>query len=301
MSIARQENNSTIGRSDRVSARRPEQGNGKARRTVQSVERSLDILELLSEHAELPLNAIALKTGLNTSTCHHLIMTLVGRGYVAQNPANRSYHLGNRVIALSSARMGHFDLTDIAMPALHRLNDETQETAHLAVMHGNELVTIAKLDSLHTIRVDSGTVGKSSAAHATATGKAILAWLPEKEMKRVINDKGLQRFTENTLTDPADLREDLRHVRRNGYALDNEEFQPGVICIGAAIRDHTGAVKGSISASTPKMRADRKHLALLKGAVRQCAEAISEQFDPLYAGNSAREQSQTSDDCLGSI
>ena len=97
----------------------------------------------------------------------------------------------------------------------------------------------------------AGFGGNANAAHATATGKAILAWLPPTELDRIVADKGLTAFTPNTITDIEKLGEELRLVRRNGYAIDREEFRPGVICLGAAIRDHAGAVVGSISVSSP--------------------------------------------------
>jgi len=105
------------------------------------------------------------------------------------------------------------------------------------------------------VRVDTGKIGKVEAPHATWVGKAILAWLPENEIGRIVRG-GMKRYTENTVTDIPALLESLRIVRRNGYAIDREEFLPGVICVGAAIRDQAGTVIGAISASTPTMRAD---------------------------------------------
>lgn len=241
------------------------------------MDRALDLLEVLARAGtELPLNEIALKAGLNISTCHHLLSTLVKRGYVAQNPRGRTYFLGIKILELSSSRLRQFDLIGLAMPALRRLNEDTRESVHLAVMQGHDLTTLAKLDSTHPVRVGTDSVGKANAAHATATGKAILAWLPETEIARVIAEKGLTQFTPKTITNIADLMENLRLVRRNGYAADLEEFQPGVTCVGAAVRDHSGAVIGSISCSMPTMRADAENFDRATEAVRNCASALSE-------------------------
>lgn len=251
----------------------------KARRVIQSVDRALDIMEVFSRaKGEMRLNEVAAAANLNISTCHHLLTTLMERGYVGQNPRQRTYYLGNKIIELSSARVRQMDLVEIATPDLQRLNTETGETVHLAVMLGHDLTTLTKLDSPHAVRVDSGSVGKSDAAHATATGKAILAWLPENEINRIALAKGLKRFTAYTITDLPELIEHLRLVRRNGYAVDTEEFQPGVICIGAAIRDHAGAVMGSISCSLPVMRAEHDHLERTKQRVRDCARRLSERL-----------------------
>ena len=252
---------------------------GKMPRTIQSVERAMDILEILADaDGELPLNELAAGAQLNASTCHHLLATLVKRGYAGQTSRTRSYFLGPRVTDLSDSRLKQFNLSEIAMPELRRLNDATLESVHLAVLQGTSLVTFAKLDSKLPIRVGSDDGMKADASHATATGKAILAWLPEPEIARVIAQGGLKRFTDKTISTISELMEDLRLVRRNGYALDNEEFQAGVVCVGAAIRDHAGAVVGSVSGSMPRMRADGDHMAKVKHCVQDCAARISSRF-----------------------
>ena len=251
----------------------------KSKRTIQSVDRALDLLDILAAASgELPLHEIALRAELNVSTCHHLLATLARRGYVGQVGRSRSYYLGGRISELSEARIKQFNLVDVAMAELRRLNQETLESVHLAVLQGHALVTLAKLDSRLPIRVGSDESGKTNAAHATATGKAILAWLPEPEIARVIAHTGLQHFTDKTIASISELMEALRLVRRYGYAVDNEEFQPGVVCIGAAIRDHAGAVIGALSCSMPRMRAEGEHEAKVIAAVKSCSTAISERF-----------------------
>ena len=258
---------------------RPAPRSAKGPRTIQSVDRALALLDVLGDASgALPLNEIAAQAGLNVSTCHHLLATLAARGYVGRVPRGRDYFLGPRITELSQRRLGQFSLVDIAMPELRALNDETLESVHLAVLQGNALVTLAKLDSRLPIRVGADEAGKTGAAHATATGKAILAWLPEAEIARVIADTGLRRFTDRTISTIAELMEELRLVRRNGHSVDNEEFQPGVVCYGAAIRDQAGAVIGSISCSMPSMRAEGSHAGKAKAAVKACAAAISERF-----------------------
>jgi IclR family acetate operon transcriptional repressor len=246
---------------------------------IKSVARALDILETLSAASgNMPLSKLSAATGLNNSTCHHLISTLAARGYVTQNSETRSYGLGNKVFDLSEARARQFDLLDIAMPAVRNLNRRTGEAVHLALIQARELVTVAKLDSLHAVKVDSGFAGKSNATHATASGKAILAWLPEAEQKAILDTKGMTVFTEHTITDVDKLKEELALVRRHGFASDVEEFQPGVMCVGAAIRNHTGGVIASISASMPAMRAsDEAHATVIK-EVKETAAMLSEEL-----------------------
>lgn len=248
----------------------------RERRTIQSVGRALDILEALSvAHGEMKLNEIAKAVGLNISTCHHLLATLAARGYVDHSPRERTYCLGNKILELSHARSRQLDLVHAAMPELRRLNADTRESVHLAVMQGANLTTLTKLDSPQPVRVGTDATGKTNAAHATATGKAILAWLPEPEIARVIAEKGFTRFTDKTIASLSDLIEELRLVRRKGYALDMEEFQPEVVCVGCAIRDHTGAVIGAISCSMPAMRASDDHMKLVTDRVIDCANGLS--------------------------
>ncbi len=265
-------------------------GNVGAGRTVQSVERAFDILELLAgAEREMQLREITELSGFNPSTCHHLITTLVKRGYVGQNPRGRTYFISNKVLELSSSRLRQFDITGIASPILKKLAQLTGESVHLEALQGYELTTLAKLDSTRPVRVGIDGPGKANAAHATATGKAILAWLPETEIARLISEKGLTRFTEKTITDIAGLMEELRLVRRNGFALDNEEFQPDVTCVGSAIRDHAGAVIGSISCSIPTLRAQGDHLEAVTKAVRAATANLSE----LIGGPNAQSDSDT--------
>jgi len=248
----------------------------RTRRKIQSVERALMLLEILADSRdELRLNDISKAAGLNVSTCHTLLSTLVEHGYVSQSAQSRTYFLGNRILELSRSRIHQFDLAQAAMDDLRKLNERTGETVHLAVLRGDELVTIAVLDSRHPVRVASSLNGKTEAIHATATGKAILAWLPESEIERIIKRRGLPRFTDKTVVERDVLLEVLRNVRRDGFAVDMEEFQPGVVCIGAAIRDHMGAVIGSLSCSMPSMRADDDRIGEVVVDVKATAQAIS--------------------------
>ncbi len=243
---------------------------------VQSVDRALQILEVLARHGgELSLAGICEETGLNNSTCHHLLKTLAGRNYVCSGSSRGTYALGSQILALAASVDLQADLPRRARPYIDQLNQTTGEAVHLAVMENDELVTLMKRDALHALRVDSGTTGKSRASHATATGKAILAWMPHAAVQRILDTQGMKAFTPHTLTDQEQLFAELEQIREQGFSIDREEFQPYVICIGAPIRDHEGGVIGSISVSTPIVRADDEHLALVKQEVIQAAQQLS--------------------------
>jgi DNA-binding IclR family transcriptional regulator len=265
---------------DVIEDRRP----AKSGRGIQSVDRALDILEMLAQSRRgLALMELSARTGLNFSTCHHLLATMAKRGYVSQDKRTKHYFLGNKIFYLSEARTQQLDLLTVAKPALEELNRRTGEAVHLAIIEGGELVTLTKLDSLHAVKVDSGYVGKSKAAHATATGKAILAFLPEPSLYEVLACNGLQRFTEKTICSVEALKREFETVKELGYSQDHEEFQPGVICFGAPIRNRGGEVVASVSVSLPTMRASDAALASLRDLIRRCADAISRQLGHVEA------------------
>ncbi len=247
------------------------------RHSIQSVDRALYLLETIAEAGgEATLTDLANRTGLNISTCHHLLATLIKRGFATKVTGRRLYALGARIMYLSHACL-QVDLPRRAQPYLEAINRATGETVHLAALQGDSVVMLAVREARHAVRVDTGNVGKLEAPHATSVGKAILAWLPEDEMRRILAG-GLKRCTENTITEFRALTESLRTVRRDGYAIDREEHLPGVICVGAAIRDQAGTVIGGISASTPTMRATDEHVALMREEITAATRALSTEF-----------------------
>ncbi len=258
------------GRSPRVRA------NGN-RHNIQSVDRALYLLETIAEAGgEATLTELANRTGLNISTCHHLLATLIQRGFAAKVPGRRLYALGARILYLGHACL-QVDLPRRAQPYLENINRVTSETVHLAALQGDNVVTLAVREARHAVRVETGRLGKVEAPHATSVGKAILAWLPEHEMRRILAG-GMKRYTDKTITNFPALLESLRSVRRNGVAIDREEYLPGVICVGAAIRDQAGTVIGAISASTPTMRASDEHIALMREEIAAATRGLSAEF-----------------------
>jgi IclR family acetate operon transcriptional repressor len=260
------------------------------RHSIQSVDRALFLLETIAEAGgEATLTELATRTGLNISTCHHLLATLIQRGFATKVPGRRLYALGARILYLGHACL-QVDLPRRAQPYLEAVNQATGETVHLAALQGDAVVTLSVREARHAVRVSTGKIGKLEGSHATAVGKAILAWLPEDEMRRILAS-GMKRFTENTITEFPALIESLRIVRRNGYAIDREEFLPGVICVGAAVRDQAGTVIGAISASTPIMRASEEHISLMRDEIAAATRALSAEFgEPNSQANADRTQ-----------
>ena len=248
-----------------------------SRHSIQSVDRALLLLETIADMGgEATLTELANRTRLNISTCHHLLATLIKRNFVAKVPGKRLYALGGRILYIGHACL-QVDLPRRAQPYLENINLATGETVHLAGLQGDVISVLSVREARHAVRVETGKLGRIAAPHAQSIGKAIAAWLPEDEIRRIVGTD-LKRYTENTITDFGELLESLRLVRRSGHAVDNEEYLPGVSCIGAAIRDQAGTVIGGISASMPMMRASKEHLALVRDEVIAATRALSIEF-----------------------
>lgn len=244
------------------------------RHSIQSVDRALLLLETIAEMGgEATLTSLAARAGLNISTCHHLLATLIQRNFATKVPGRRLYALGGRIMQLGHACL-MVDLPRRAQPHLERINRETGETVHLASLQGESIVVLAVREARHAVRVETAKLGKIPAPHAQSVGKAIMAWLPENEIHRILAD-GMKRYTPETVTDFPALVESLRHVRRSGFAFDREEYLPGVFCVGAAIRDQAGTVVGAISASMPSMRASDEHIAKVRDEVLAATRELS--------------------------
>ncbi|WP_322990257.1 MULTISPECIES: IclR family transcriptional regulator [unclassified Hoeflea] len=250
----------------------------KPSRSIQSVERALLLIEIMAAASEpLPLQDLARRSELNTSTCHHLIATLVGRGYVLHAGRNRGYLLSSKLHELTELGSKEIDLIDFVRPDLAALSERLCEGVQMAVLRDSALLTQLRLGGDPSLK-EPDEVKKMSASHATATGKAILAWLPEAEMARVISENGLVAYTDKTITSLSGFIEELRHVRRNGFSVDNEELQDGVICCGAALRDEKGAVIASISATYAARKNSEAYRNHVIQDVVQCARALSDRL-----------------------
>ncbi|WP_375691771.1 IclR family transcriptional regulator [Pseudooceanicola sp. LIPI14-2-Ac024] len=242
--------------------------------TVQAVDRALTLIETLAEAKhELRLQDIARMTGLKLSTCHHLLNTLLLRGYVAKMDRPRAYFLGPRISEIASMRGARFDIVREARPFLDRLASETGATVRLAAFEGTDLSTLCELSG-ETGALPDG-LGIVDAAHATALGKAILAWLPEPEIARVVADHGLPGLTGRTIVSLGELVESLRQIRRHGFAVEDREFADTEVAIACVIRDRAGAVIGSVGASVLVERTDNERLQALQLKVADTAREIS--------------------------
>jgi DNA-binding IclR family transcriptional regulator len=203
----------------------------------------------------MSLSAIARNVGLAKSSTHRLLQTLLLNGYVKQDIHNNdNYFPSLKLLTLSSNLMRYADLNAVARPHLQFLAKITDETVHLVLLDQNRAVYVEKVESPNPIRMYSQ-IGSRAPLHCTGVGKAILAFLPEERWDAELSD-GLARYTDNTLTDPDQLRENLQQIRVQGYAIDNEEHEKYVRCIAVPLFAHTGQVVGAVSIAAVSYRVD---------------------------------------------
>ncbi|WP_411682476.1 IclR family transcriptional regulator [Clostridium thailandense] len=216
---------------------------------VQSVDRSLSILEVLSDYEEgLGITEISEKVNLHKSTVHRLLSTLIQKGYVKQDEDTNKYRLTLKLFELGSKNIGKMDIVNVVKPYLKELMKITNETVHLVVRDGNEIVYVDKVESENTIRMYSR-IGKRNPLYCTAVGKAMLSYMEDEKVEQIWNQSKIERLTENTITDMEQFKEHLRLVRENRYAVDEQENEIGIRCLGAAVLNYRGEVSGAISIS----------------------------------------------------
>lgn len=242
---------------------------------VQSIDRALDILEVLAnEEGPLRLTELSRRLSLHKSTTHRLLSSLIQRKYVDQDPETGKYRLGLKVFEIGSLVFNKMELRVEARPFLEELMQKTLETVHLVILDEGQAIYIDKVESPQKIRMYSE-IGKRTPLHCTSVGKALLAYLPEPELNRILRDLDYRRFTPNTITSAEELKEHLARVRSQGFAIDDAEHEEGIRCVAAPIFNYTGKVIATISVSGPTIRVTRERLNELIPIVMEVSQRIS--------------------------
>ncbi|MET1075667.1 MAG: IclR family transcriptional regulator [Umezawaea sp.] len=239
--------------------------------TDTAVEKTLAVLEALADHSRI--TDIARVTGLPKSTVHRLLQAMVDHGFAAVR-SDGGYQAGPKVLVMAGKVLRPVDTVERARPALRALREESSCTVHLAMVVGDELVYVDKVEADKPYRMPSR-LGMGLSVHSSAIGKAVLGSMGAGELDALIARITLTGRTPNTITSVERLRAELAEVRRTGYGFDDEENEVGIRCVGAAVRDHTGAVVGGVSASTLAMEHTMEQLAELGPRVLEAAVSVS--------------------------
>jgi len=221
----------------------------KKAKKLNSLDRGIEILEILATtKRQMGVTELSEWLDIDKASVYRTLATLEARNIVEQGLETKKYFLGLKLIELSSVLLSQLEVRIRAKPFLKELCERTRESVHLAIFVNNAVVYIDKEESLGRITIKTE-IGMEAPFHCTATGKAVAAFLPEDKIDNLIKTKGLTPYTPNTIVSPGMLKAHFAAIRENGYAIDDEEFDIGVRCIGAPVRNFKGKVIGSIGIS----------------------------------------------------
>ncbi|WP_259214840.1 IclR family transcriptional regulator [Bradyrhizobium centrosematis] len=226
---------------------------------VQSVDRALSILETLAEDDEgYRLSDLAIRTGLSASTVHRLLATLESRRFVQFDRAESKWHVGSRAFTVGASFARRRNFSTQAIPYLRKLRDLTRETANLAVVDDEFIIVLTRMESREIMR-SLTQVGGRVAMVTSGVGKAVLATYSDEDVGAVIRHHGMPRLTEKSIVRPSDLFKELEKIRKQGFALDDEEACMGLRCIAAVVYNDCAEPLAAISVSgmTSRLTDDR--------------------------------------------
>lgn len=241
---------------------------------VRVLHKTLDILEAVKvQDAGCRLAELSRRVELPKATVYRILNTLESRGYLDRG-VDGSYRLAKKLFDLQRQETLEAVLRRLGRPIMERMAEETRETVNMGTLEAGEIVVIETVESPQAVRMASK-VGNRRALHSTALGKVLLAALPDKEWTRLVRMKGLPRFTPRTLVSEAELATEIEEVRRQGYALDDQENEPDGRCIGALVGGPYRQAIAAISISGPVFRMDRRRAVSLAPKLREGCAAIA--------------------------
>lgn len=260
---------------------------GPGRYRIQAIERAVSILNAFTpDEPELGVSEIAQRLGLHKSTVHRFVVNLEAAGLLERVERNRPtsrYRLGLRIFELGSQVLARMNLWEEALPYLEGLVRDTGETGHLAVFDGGEAIYIEKVEARRALRIPSA-IGRGYPAHATSLGKALLAHQAPATIDAVISEHGLPRCASKTICDRDRLLDELERVRQLGFAVDDEEYEEGLRCVGAPIVGHTGNVVAAIGIGGPVTRVTPDRVEVLGRVVMEAAAGLSHRMGAGQSG-----------------
>ncbi len=243
---------------------------------MKSVTRSLRILEAVAQHQPVTVGELTKLFGLPKSTVQRTLVTLAEAGWLRANRRDTTrWEIGARVLAVRPAALQGSSLFAAAREPMIRLRDAVNETIHLSVPDALHcMVVVDRVDCDHAVRTFH-TIGDTSPLHATAVGRAILAHLPRRDVEDLIA-AGLERFSDTTPVEPDELRAELDRIRTDGYAVNRNQYRPGVCAVAAAVLDEDGTPLAAVAVSMPDARYDGERTPKWGHLVADTAAEISQ-------------------------
>jgi len=245
--------------------------------TVQSVERTLDIVETLSEYKTgVGVTTLSKELHLHKSTVHRLLTTLMLRKYVEQDTETSKYRLGMKLFELGNAVLSKLDIRQHAMPYLRQLWRSSGETVQLAIVDQYKVLYVDVLETLEKVGVKSN-VGERVPLHCSASGKIWLASLPDDtRLDEVMKFIKFEPFTPYTIDTPEKLKLSLSEARQQGFAIDNQEYSNDLVGIAAPVKNYRGRVIACVGITAPAMRVNDQRVTDLAKQVKSTADKISQ-------------------------
>lgn len=216
-----------------------------AKGVLQTVDRALQLLEILAEHPQgLPCKELEILLELNKVTVHRLVTTLENRGFVEKIGSN--YHVGLKMVELSSIKLNSIELKTEAAPYLRELVNILKQPVQLAILEGNEAIFIEKIQSVNSLRMYSQ-IGRRIPLYCSGVGKVLMLQDTDQEILEKLSTQTFSKFTSTTLEGPDQVLEEVKEARIKGYAIDNEEHEEGIFCMAVPIYDYRRKIIAAIS------------------------------------------------------
>ena len=246
--------------------------------SIRAVERALAVLTCFTNQTpELTLTQISERIGINKSTVHRLLATLERSQFLERDALTGVYRPGNRLLQLAHLALEHNNLRRLAIPFLRLLSELHRENVNLSILDGTDVVYLEVIESPQRVKLAAVT-GQRLPAFSTASGKAILSFLPEEIVQQLLA-RGIPQYTQRTLTSPGDLLEDFFRARERGFAISEQEFEDGINAIAAPVFNASHEPIASISVAGPAYRLSKERMMEIGPSIVDTAKKIAQEVN----------------------
>ena len=243
--------------------------------TVQALDRGLTLLKLLAKESRATLTDLSTKVDMPPSSAYRLLNTMQQHGFAEFDETTQDWMVGVEAFRIGSAFTQRTKLVEASREAMHRLMEETGETSNLAIGDDGDVVFISQVETNHPIRAFFPP-GARSAMHASGIGKALLAEMLAPDVEKIVAAKGLEKFTDKTLTSAQTLFADLAETKERGWSFDDEERHPGMRCVASPIYNAFGKAIAGVSVSGPTARFTDLDVSKIGPQVKRAAATITD-------------------------
>jgi IclR family acetate operon transcriptional repressor len=247
---------------------------GEPNYPIASVDSALRLLLLFGQRQELRIADVSRELGVAPSTAHRLTKMLEYHGFVSQDPGSKAYRAGPMLVKVGLQVLQDIDIRAVARPMLQQLVARVDETGNLGMLQGTEVLMLDSIETRRSLRVGAR-VGRVLPAHASASGRALLAEMPPEQLREIYPNARLPRTTQNTIATRRQLEEELAATRARGYAVQRGEIEDEVAAVAAAVRERPGGANFAVAVALPVFRLDDARLSELGRAVVKTAANLS--------------------------